>query len=232
MDWTPMIFCIQAEQVARHDRAADSRAEADRDIEGVERRRGAEQFKSPGGNPDDEVGGEGGGEFEVVSLGEGAGMDAGGVEVFAVFNKGCALGAHGGVFLGAVAERDDDGDRNLGAGPGIGKGLAVIAARGGDNALDVGAVTFQAVKVGDATTDLEGAGRSVVFVLDPDFAAGTRSEKGPGVAGGGGKCRMNEGGGGFELGEGKHGRSIAQGAGKEKGRPAEAGAALAFVKPD
>ena len=112
----------------------------------------------------------------------------------------------------------------------------MIAPRGGHDAAHLGAIALQTVEIGDAAADLECAGRRMVLMLDPDFAAGTGSEQGPGIACGGGECRMHESGGGFKLGKGEHARRIAQdpaeiqGPDKEKGRPADAGAALLFSR--
>ena len=125
-----------------------------------------------------------------------------------MFHQDGALGLHGGVLLGAVAARHHDGDGNAGAAARVGEGLAVIAAGGGDDAADAGAFAFQAIEVGEATPHLERAGGRVVFVLHPHFGAGPGREEWPGVGRGGWEGRVDDGGGGFEFGEGEHRRSI------------------------
>src|SRR4029077_13924497 len=57
--------------------------------------------------------------------------------------------------------------------------LAVIAARRGDQARRRTRRAREAVNINDSAAKLERAHRAVVFVLDPDFGPGARTEQRP-----------------------------------------------------
>src|SRR5436309_14497257 len=92
-----------------------------------------------------------------------------------------AEGAHGGVLLGAVAMRDDDGDRYFEPAPGISERLAVIAAGGRDQPVRRRMFARQPADIDQAATHLEGADRRVVLVFYPDLRARPLAQQWPAI---------------------------------------------------
>src|SRR5260370_36188721 len=87
------------------------------------------------------------------------------------FEEGGAEPAHRPVLPGIVALGHDDRRSEAERGGGIGDALAVIASRRGDDARYVGPAAPQIVELDHAAAHLEGAGRGMVLVLDPDLVA-------------------------------------------------------------
>ncbi len=99
---------------------------------------------------------------------------------------------HRGVLLRAVAERDDNGDRQAEAAARPGQRLAVVAAGGGDQTPTVARPLLRLGKDNPAA-HLESAGRKVVFVFDPDLGAGPlRSATASMICGVAGKMGMHQ----------------------------------------
>jgi hypothetical protein len=146
---------------------------------------------------------EGGGEELPALLGEAYRLKPRGLEIIAVLDQPGAKGTHGGVLLAALAVGNDDGDGNTEARAGKGQGLAVIAARGGNDAVVGGAGLGEAPHVDQAAAHLEGACRGVVFVLDPDIGAQSLTEYRPLVLRCAGKHRVYLALRVFQLGQGE-----------------------------
>ncbi len=113
------------------------------------------------------LGGESLGEFER------------GLEIVPVLDQVRAERAHRGILLAAVAMRDYDRHVHPRARPGVCDTLAVIAARRRDQARGRTRRAREAVDIDDSAAQLERAHGAVVFVLDPDFGAGARTEQRP-----------------------------------------------------
>jgi len=92
-----------------------------------------------------------------------------------------AKAAHGGILIQAVAVRNDDGDGHAGPRTCIAQGLTMIAAGRGDDTAHMRALPPQAIHVDEPATHLEGAGGSVVLVLDPDCSADPAGEQRRGI---------------------------------------------------
>ena len=79
------------------------------------------------------------------------------------------MGLHGGVLLGVVALRDNDGGREPEAAGGKRHALAVVAPGGADGTGDVRPPAPEPVHGEQPPARLEGADGGVVLVLDPDL---------------------------------------------------------------
>ena len=189
---------LEAQHVSRGDDAADARAHADGHVDGIERAGRTEQFVRVGGDPDHEVRPEGGDEIEIALPCNAGGGLAGLVEVAAHLDQLGAKCPHRGVLLNRIAERADDGGGDADTPGAEGNGLAVVAARGGDDAVGQ-PVVLAALHGDDAAPHLEGADGRMVLVLDPDLAARLRSEQRPGILRGGGHRRIDDALGVFEV---------------------------------
>ena len=77
-------------------------------------------------------------------------------------------GPHRGVLFDAVIGRHEDGGRDSVLTRGESNRLPVISSRGGDDAGGLLPRAAKLVDVDEAATHLEGTGRGVIFVLDPN----------------------------------------------------------------
>ena len=103
---------------------------------------------------------------------------------------------HGDHAAQAVAARRE-GDR-----------LAVVAARGGDDAAHRGLAAHQCIHVDQAAAQLERADRCVVLVLDPDLGSERGAEQRPGVLRRRRQHTVHEPCGGVDRGTGGQGREL------------------------
>ena len=126
------------------------------------------------------------------------------VEIGSEFDQFRPKSTHRGILFDRIAVgRIDDGAQTGGA-RGAGLGLAVVAARGGDDARGVGVGTAQPVDEGYTPADLEGAGGTMVFVFDPDFRAGPCFQLRPSVLRGWVHLAVDQMRGVFEFSCGEH----------------------------
>ena len=181
-DTTPITSVGQPKRVARSDGAADARAAADRHIDRVEiraRRRAIPRHRSPRRAP--VRGGRAAPGNRPSASAARIGFFARRVEIVAKLEQFGAEGAHRGVLLRpncpAARRPPRAGRRRWRRGP----GLAVIAARRGDDAGRVGMGAAQPVDEGDAAAHLERARRPVVFLLSPNLAAEPGGQLRPGI---------------------------------------------------
>ncbi len=103
------------------------------------------------------------------------------VEVFAELHQLGAEGGDGGILVERIILRHVNGCWKAGAGGRKSDGLAMIAARRGNHARDIGIFFAKSIQVHQSATDFEGAGRRVIFMLDPYGTTGTSLELRPGV---------------------------------------------------
>ena len=164
-------FGRKPERVAHSDHPANAGAEADWDIDGVEVADGGEKLVSVARNPDDEIAVERWREHIAALAGDRGSVLLGLIEVAAVFNELGAEGAHCRILLGRIAVRHHDRRGNSGALRRKGKRLAMIAARGRDDALDLRPLASQPIHVDHAAAHLERANRRVILMLDEDIGA-------------------------------------------------------------
>ena len=109
--------------------------------------------------------------MQAALCGQRLGVIEGGVEVLAMLDQLGAVALHGAVLFTAVAVwYDNDGGQAV-ARRRKRYALAVIAARGGDDAGRFRVFTSQLAGVADAAAHLEGPGREVVLVLHQNVAA-------------------------------------------------------------
>ena len=202
----------QAEDVTDPDESADARTHPDRHVDRVERPGGVEQLQRIGPHPHDEVGVERWHRLEAELGLEAHGVLAGLLVVPAVDDQLGAEALHRSVLVGAVALRHDDDDAQTRRAPGIRQRLAVVATRGGDEALDLGALAAGAVRVDQPAPDLESPCGRVVLVLDPHLRTDVFAEQRPGELGSGGEVAAHDRGRRVELGAGEgHARKSARG---------------------
>src|SRR4029078_10270928 len=102
------------------------------------------------------------------------------------------------VLFDGIALRHKDGGGNTLAPCGERYGLAVIAARRCDDTVGLAALLAQ-THVDETASDLEGARRRVVLMLDPAFALRRFGEKRPGILRGGRHRRIDDALGAIEL---------------------------------
>jgi len=104
-----------------------------------------------------------------------------GLEVVATLDQLDAECAHRGVLVDAVAERNDDNGRQLELAGGEPDGLTMVPAGRRDDTGRAGTVAPKFVHVDETAAHLEGAGRCMVFVLDPHRGADPLIEEWPPV---------------------------------------------------
>jgi hypothetical protein len=92
------------------------------------------------------------------------------------FNPECP---HSGIFLNAVTVWDDNRGTNTVSPRGEADRLAMIARGRRHDTLGFIAISAKLMQVNQTTTDFERAGRSVIFVLDPDPCADSLLEERP-----------------------------------------------------
>src|SRR5258708_28861337 len=92
-----------------------------------------------------------------------------GLKIFAVFDQLDAQRAHCGILLDAVAVRHDDRRGYAVLARGIAHRLAMIAARGADDAGGAVAAPRKIAEINQPSAQLERADRRVVLVPDPDL---------------------------------------------------------------
>ena len=99
-------------------------------------------------------------------------------EIHPAFDQRRPQRGHRRVLLRAVAERDDDGNRQIESLAGPGQRLAMIPARRRNQAA---LVSGPAVPIGEhnPAAHLESAGGQMVFMLDPDLGAGPSRQQRP-----------------------------------------------------
>ena len=195
----------EAQCLARGDRAADARAEADRHVERVEIGHGAQQLEAVRGHPAHQEGMERAQHAQAAVLGQLGGELVGRLEVVAVLDEFGAERHHRQVLLDAVAARHHDHRPYAEDARGEGDALAVVAAGRGDHAGQVRLRLLEVAHVDQPAAHLEGADRGVVLVLDPDLAAAALGQQRPADLRRRRDRAMHEIGGGLELGEGGHG---------------------------
>ena len=122
-----------AQRPLGRDRGADARAQADRHIDHVQRRHGAEELPPAGGNAAHQVGAEARHHQCALLLRQRRGMFAAGLEVVAVFDQLGAQRAHRGVLLDRVAMRHHDRAAHAVGACRPGHALPVVAAGGADD---------------------------------------------------------------------------------------------------
>ena len=130
---------------------------------------GLEQFHGVSGHARNEQRMIGRHHVQGAFTGETLRVFAGRLKVLAVLDEIDPQGAHGGVFLPAVAVRHDYGGRESESACRKADGLAVISTGGADDPCRPGRRSRQMVEIDQAAANLESAKRRVVFVLDPDF---------------------------------------------------------------
>ena len=108
------------------------------------------------------------------------------VEVLAEFDDGRAKGLDGRILVGRVTPRHVDRCGHARARGCEGDGLTMVTACCSNYPCGRPLRADQSIQVDDATSHLERAGRRMVFVLDPDGAAGAAAELWPSVLRGGG----------------------------------------------
>src|SRR5262245_15311178 len=101
------------------------------------------------------------------------------LEIEAMLDEFGALGAHGGVLLGAIAMRHQNDRAQTRPARGDRHALAVVAARRRDDARDTGLAALQLVHVDEAAAELEGTNERMIFVLHPDLGASALREQRP-----------------------------------------------------
>src|SRR5262245_39290397 len=101
---------------------------------------------------------------------------AGLVEVAPIFDDLCAIGAHRGVLVGVVPDRDQNAALHTMEPAGEGNRLPMISGTGADHPA-APLVGHQLGHQVEATANLERAGGVVVLVLDPRLAAKPVIEK-------------------------------------------------------
>jgi hypothetical protein len=193
-----------AERLARHDRAADAAAEPDRHIDEIEIGQRAEKFERIASDPARQKRVIGAHKMKPVALGEQGGVFVGGLEVVPGLDETGAERRHRPILFAAVAVRHDDRRGNTEPPRRKGNALPVIAARGGDDAFEIGAGAPHVVEIEEAAADLEGADRRVVLVLDPQLGADPPRQERPAILRRRRHDLMHEFGGGFENGKGGH----------------------------
>ncbi|MNI49851.1 hypothetical protein D3C73_1044860 [compost metagenome] len=154
-------------------------------------RRGAEQFQRIGGHALDQFTVERWHQVQAVDLGQPGGLFACFVEVATELDHFAAKATHGVVLFHRVAQRHHDQRPQPHRRGRQCHALAVVAAGGGDNTLDLRMRLLEPVHEGDAPAHLEGAGRGVVFMLDPHRAAQAFGQQRPGVLRRGGHDLVN-----------------------------------------
>src|SRR5215469_7766379 len=101
--------------------------------------------------------------------------------ILAVLDQSCPLRPHRGVFLDAVAVRDDDDRRQPEPLRGQCDRLPVIAPRCRNQAARLGRALYQFFHVHDRGAGLERACRGLVFMFHPDLRAETLAQERPAV---------------------------------------------------
>ena len=191
----------QPQSFARCDDTADAAAEADRHIDRVESRDGTKHFQRIARDAAYQQGVERAHEMEIVPFSQNGGVLVGGLEIVADLDQRGAEPAHRPVFAGIVALRHDDRRREAERAGGIGDALPVIARRCRHDAADLRPRLAQLAEIHDAAADLEGAGRRMVLVLDPELGADPPRQQRPTIL----RCRRDdrvyERGGLFERGK-------------------------------
>jgi len=158
-------------QVPDPDEAADARTHPHGYVDRIELGDGVEQLPRVGRHPQDQVRVEGRDDVEPALSRHHHAVLPGCLEVVAVLDELDSEAPHGLVLVRAVAVRDDDG-HGYAVGPaGKREALPVVTARRRDDARHRGTAGAQPVEVDEATSHLEGPGRRVVLVLDPDLRA-------------------------------------------------------------
>ena len=146
-------------------------------VDGIEIGHGLEHLQRVGGHALDQVGVEGGHEVIAALVGEFCRMRPALVEVGAGHDQLGAEGLHGSVLLARVAARHEDRARNAGARRGQRDRLAMVAARRGDDAIELRPLRLRRVEIDDAAAHLEGADGRMVLVLDPHLRARTLGQQ-------------------------------------------------------
>ena len=103
------------------------------------------------------------------------------LEVRAMDHEFGALRGHGGVLFRVVVFRHHDHSAQAQPRRRRRDRLTVIAARRRDDARAIGFARLQVAQIQHAAADLERADGRVVFVLDPDLAAGAPGQQRPGI---------------------------------------------------
>ena len=191
-----------ASRAANH--AANTGAEPDRDVQGLEVRHRTQEHEAVGGDAQRQRPVERAHHVQAAGLGQFEGMLVGGLEVVALLDQLGAESAHGTVLLDAIAVGDDDGGAEPLPGRSVGDALPMVAAGRGDDAADIGVFLTQRVHVDEAAADLERANRRVVLVLDPEFATVALGQQRPATLGRRREGLVDEGGRLLQLGEGRH----------------------------
>src|SRR5581483_3831440 len=93
------------------------------------------------------------------------------LEILAMLDQLGAEGAHRAVLLDRIAARHIDHRRHAMTVCGERKTLAVVTARGGNDAGHIRLLALQPLQINETAADLEGADRRVVLMLDHDMRA-------------------------------------------------------------
>ena len=196
---------LQPQQVAGLDQPADARTHADGHVHGVQVGHGLQQLQRIGGNPANQVRVKGRHQVQMMLGGQGSGMAACFVEVFAVLDHCGAQCAHGGVLFSGIAFGHHNANLQPMGARGQSQALAMIATGGGDQAAGVGLSGQQTLHVQHAAAHFKGAGRGMVFMLDPDRAVQLLGQQGPGQLRGRGHALVHRGRGESKGCQVKHG---------------------------
>ena len=174
-------FRIKTKCIAGRDGAANARATADGDVNRIQIGPSRQKFIAVSGHAPHQFRVIGWHDEKVFESGDTKCFFAGFVKVCAKFNKLSAKGLHRPVLFDRVAARGIDLGHQARSGGRAGLALAVIAARCGANAAHVWMGPLEPIDKGDPTSDLEGAGRAVIFVLNAYLGPDALAEQGPRV---------------------------------------------------
>ena len=172
---------LQPQQISYRDEAADARSHADRHVDRIEVGHGLEQLQRVGRHAFHQIPMKGGHEMVAAFLGKPCGMRPAFIEIGADNDQLAAEGLHRRVLLARIADRHENGARHACARRRKCDRLAMIAARGGDDAVELRGSSLEPIEIDNATPHLEGADGRVVLVLDPHLRARTLRQQRPGM---------------------------------------------------
>ena len=165
---------------------------------------GAKQLQRVGADAGDELRLERPDEAQPFARGQAGRVAARLVEVAPVLDQLGAEGSHRRVLVAGIAVRNDDHAAQAVAARGVREALSMVASRRADDAGGALAALGHRAEQVESAANLEGAGRRVVLVLDPDLAAGATREQRPRVLRRRGHRRVDAPGRGFEVVERRH----------------------------
>ena len=161
-------FRVQPQRVSRRDNAANSRAAADRHIHRVEVGCRGKQLERITCDAANKFRVKGRRHVKILFFREAFSLNTRVVVIIDVFDDSSSRASHRGVFLRRIRARDQYLDWQPGGCSGFRLTLAVVAACGRDDSLNIGVSALQPIDKSDAATNLERSGRCMIFMLYPD----------------------------------------------------------------